>query len=403
MHGPRQRVLFIDTLGYDRYGSDSRGPSCLVDSDVLLLTRLDGLPAGHRPELRRVFATDATDCDALRDAARFLVASDGGSVDRVVAVAERRVLLAASLRDEFDLPGPRRAQMLLFRDKVLMKTHLASHGIRVPPYAEFSVAAGLRLLQDWDRVIVKPRLEAGSIGVHAVASAAQLLELAPRILASDDEYEVEAFIDGRLFHVDSLVVEGRAVVATAGESLSPTDNVTRLLPYKDVSVEAGPLLDSLLDFNTGVLAAYPDFTGVTHAEMFVDSHDRIYFCEIGGRPGGGGTSPGFERRTGIDLFDWSIRAQVGADLLTPSGVDPVLTGYTMIYRDPRSAPPVRPEADWVVDVQWPSAVGRADRPPRSWSEAAMIVTVEGRTPKEIEARLDQIAAQSRRQGNHHQE
>jgi hypothetical protein len=387
-----REVLVVDHIGYRYYRDTDGRPFLPADRNrVRLITDIRKVDQARGDELAAVVGVPRGD-DALLDAAAlFHHTACGHSLEGVVALSEGLLLTAGGLRDRLGVPGPTEQQVLRYRDKVTMKEHLREHGIRVPDFAPFTEADAERLLRRHGRVVVKPRRGESSAGITFLDGADDL----HRLLASAREdltgYEVEERIGGELFHIDSVVRDGVPLAATAGRSVQDTTSYRRLEAFRDVAVGPGRTLDRLLRFNRDVLACYPDFSGVTHLEVFLDD-DEVCFCEIGGRPGGGGIIPGFHSRTGVNLDEVTIRAQLGDEIARPAPPAAHLTGYALVY-----APAGRletdltpPDADWIIDTQLRFRVGDLMPEPAGWNQAAVTVTVRGDTETEVESRLDQV-------------
>jgi biotin carboxylase len=293
------------------------------------------------------------------------------------------------------MPGMTVAETLPFRDKVVMKEHLRAAGIRVPEFAPYARDAAAALLARHGCVVTKPRLGAGSAEVSILRTQPDIEAFERRVAGRLDEFEVEAFVGGELFHVDSVVRRGRVVVATAGRSIDDTRNFELGLPFRDLAVAPGALLDELLAFNAAVVAAYPNFVGVTHHELF-ETRDGIVFCEIAGRAGGGGIIAGFRSRTGWSLDEVLLRAQVYDDVPAELPVAPHLTGYALVYVGPgRLVEAPRAVAEpWVIETQLHAAAGAWLDAPADWGDAVAIVTVVGDSEEQVVERLDHVIAET---------
>jgi biotin carboxylase len=285
--------------------------------------------------------------------------------------------------------------MQRFRDKVVMKRALAAAGIRVPEFAEFSAAAAAELLDRFGTVVVKPRAESGSADIRVVASPTELAGIVEWVGERAGDFEVEEFISGDLCHIDSVVADGKVVVATAGLSVSPTTAYRDLGEFIDVEIDDPLLLERLLAFNAEVIASYPGFSGVTHHEVFVCS-DEIVFCEIAGRFGGGGVVPAFAAQTGISLVNAMICAQLGLPMPAVRQPRSGVTGYTLIYAPAGvlRRPVEVPDEPWVVHRRISAQPGVRRRRPTSWGQAAATITVRGRDRAEVVDRLREACSRT---------
>ncbi|HEX8510560.1 MAG TPA: hypothetical protein VF635_13825, partial [Propionibacteriaceae bacterium] len=139
----------------------------------------------------------------------------------VIGLYEHTVLPAARVRQHFGLDGLSVDAALLCRDKVRMKQALAAHGVRVPLFAEFTsdpddlAGAEVFVGEVPGRVVVKPRRQAAARGLHVVESYDQLCELARREYLQD--YEIEEYVEGDIYHVDAVVRDGSIKWISAGK------------------------------------------------------------------------------------------------------------------------------------------------------------------------------------------
>ncbi|MFI6444110.1 ATP-grasp domain-containing protein [Kitasatospora sp. NPDC050543] len=386
-------MVLLDRIGYAFY-RDAEGRAFLPAGqfDVRLVTSLAKAGEASGDELASVLAVDGHDERALIEAVRFQSTFGGRKAARLVAVTERFLLLAARLRDELGIPGQGVAQTLPFRDKVVMKEHLARHGIKVPAFAPFTEAAARELLRSHRAVVAKPRLGTGSVEITVLRDEAELAAFTAAHAGRLADFEVEQFVTGRLYHVDSMVQDSKVVAAIAGGYIDETTSYQRLRPCRDVAVPPGPLLDTLLAFNRRVLETFPGFTGVTHHEMFVAEDGEVYLCEIGARAGGGGVIAGFLSRTGINLDEAMVRAQLGEPLPTTEGPADHLTGFIAVYAGPGTVrePIAAPDEPWVLESQILAEPGEVLDGPQNCNDAVAIVSVRGDSPEEVVRRLDRV-------------
>src|SRR3712207_4689369 len=124
-------------------------------------------------------------------------------LDRIVALDDFDVGLAAMLREHLFIPGMGETTGRAFRDKLAMRRRARSAGIPGPEFVHVLNTEGLaewaaRVPPPW---VLKPRGQAAAIGIrklHAVH------ELWPAIDALGDafaDYLLEQFIPGEVYHV----------------------------------------------------------------------------------------------------------------------------------------------------------------------------------------------------------
>lgn len=389
----RMPVLLLDSIGYSFYRDAAGRPFLPADRyAVRLVTDLRMLDQARGAELESVVGVPKYDERAVADAVRFQATRHPGAAERLITVTERLLLPAAALREELGIPGPTVAQVALFRDKIAMKEHLRSRGIAVPAFAPFSVAAATDLLRTCRKLIAKPRLGLGAADVHVLDGPAAVAAFAREQAGRLDDFEVEQFIDGQLCHVDSIVQDGVVLAAVGSKYLDDTRSFLTGAPCRDVGLAPGPELDRLLEFNERVLACYPGFTGATHHEMFLTDGGAV-FCEIAARAGGGGVIAGFRSRTGVNLDEAVLRAQLDGTVPVPEAVPAHLTGWVVIYAAGSGvlAEPITvPEQPWVLESQILAEAGQPLSAPANCNAAVAIVCVRGDTEDEVTGRLAEV-------------
>lgn len=215
----------------------------------------------------------------------------GRNLDRVEALGEYWVVLAARLREAFGIPGMGVRQAVTFRDKERMKLALDSAGIRTPRHVSASTKAGCR--EAAERVgfplIVKPIDGAGSANTYRCNDAAEL-EIALRRLPHVPKVSVEEFIDGEEYTFDTLTCGGRVLyhnvawyrprplVARSNEWVSP-----QVIALRDTEA---PDLRRGVEMGHAVIAALGFDSGFTHMEWYRKADGEVVFGEIGARPPG---------------------------------------------------------------------------------------------------------------------
>lgn len=234
-------------------------------------------------------------------------------LDAVIARSEPDILRAARLRDYLGLSGQGWDSAIAFRDKTVMKSVLTRHGIAVPEFARIGVA--LDLLAFIERygypVVVKPTLGGGSTGVHVLRNEADLDMLFAVGLPSPAE--AERFVEGVMFSVDGLVVDGELVASYPGRyvegclAFRDSDYMGALyLPGSD------PMAERLTHYARQVLDALPTPRHTTiHLEVFHTPDDELVFCEVASRTAGGMGVQAIHAMSGLHLDREWFNAQLG--------------------------------------------------------------------------------------------
>lgn len=281
---------------------------------------------------------DVNDFAALRDAVR-QVAEEVGPVDRLVAVSEFTLGIAAEVREALDIPGPRPADVAVYRDKLRMKEVVAEAGVRVPRFAscadhgaavEFARSTGFPL-------ILKPVGGAASIGIHRVEDEAALTVLLDQVDTAD--HELEEFIDGAIYHVDGFADQDARI---------PFMAVSRYIndclsfeaagePLGSVVVQASPLRERVEEFARRCVSALGMTSMPFHLELFLTPGGELVFLEVAGRIGGAEVPYLTEKLFGINLFRaWLDAVCEGGATLPPQVGDP--SGGWLIIPKPGGLP-----------------------------------------------------------------
>lgn len=242
----------------------------------------------------------------------------GKRFDRIVALDEFDMETVAHLREHMRIPGMRRSATAHFRDKLAMRFEARAAGVLVP---EFTPVLNYDALREWmERVpepwVLKPRAEASAIGIRKLHEAEQVWRTLDELGDRQSFYVLERFVPGDIFHVDSVVSEGKVVfVSVSGYGKPPMQLMheggvftTRVLDRQSAETQA------LTAINAKVLAGLGMVRGVTHAEFIRAAEDgRFYFLEAAARVGGAFIADVVETATGVNLWREWARIEV-ADL-----------------------------------------------------------------------------------------
>src|SRR4051812_23293457 len=236
-------------------------------------------------------------------------------IDRIAALDDFDVEMAAMLREHLQVPGIGRTTAGGFRDKLAMRRRARAIGLAVPEFSPGFNDAGLQEFTDrgappWG---FKPRSSAAAIGIKKGEGRDQLWRAlgAPRDARANTP--LEHFVAGDVYHVDSIVWDGQVVFAVAFKYGRPPIEVshqgglfiTRRLP--DSSDEGRALLAANLRLQTGLGLG----RGVSHTEFIRASSaargaDDYVFLETSARVGGAFIVDTIEAATGINLWrEWA--------------------------------------------------------------------------------------------------
>jgi biotin carboxylase len=176
--------------------------------------------------------------------------------------------------------------------------------------------------------VLKPRSDVSAIGIRKLETAeavwAVIDELNNReALRERASYHVLArFIPGEVFHVDSLVHNGRVVLAGVNKYGRPPLQVAHgggAYISQTVSYDTADRR-KLVDVNRRLIKAMQIVTSATHAEFIKsDADGDFYFLEIASRVGGAYIADVLEAASGINLWREWAKLEV-----SPAGAKPKL-------------------------------------------------------------------------------
>jgi hypothetical protein len=253
------------------------------------------------------------------------------AIDRIVALDEFDLETAAALREHLRVPGMGETTSRYFRDKLAMRVRARDRGIAVPDFSPVFNHEALRSFMErvsppW---LLKPRSSAAAIGIKKVDRAEDLWPLLDR-LGDEQSFQVlEHFVEGDIFHVDSIVAGSQVLFAAASGYGQPPFRVaheggvftTRLLE------RGSPREVELQKLNATVLSALGLVQGVTHTEFIRGRDDgRLYFLETAARVGGAHIAEVLEFATGVNLWrEWARLETATPD--RPYRLPDLRTGY----------------------------------------------------------------------------
>jgi len=238
-------------------------------------------------------------------------------IDKIVGLDEFDVLTAAKAREHLSLAGMSSSHALRFRDKFLMRNIAAEAGIPCPDFTGvFNEDAINEYLNSTEAPwIVKPRSEVSAFGIRKCETVdavwETLTELDGRHTWRDhpSQYLIERFIEGKVFHVDSVVLDGKVLACGVSEYGTPPFSVSHyggVFTSSIVSYKA-KVRKELEKLNRNLLKAFKYDRGVTHAEFLQSSADgKIYLLEVACRVGGAYIANVLEHACGFNLWrEWA--------------------------------------------------------------------------------------------------
>lgn len=233
----------------------------------------------------------------------------------LVTADEFSLLLAAQVRELLNIAGPSPEIIELFIDKPKMKNFLSkkicgSH-IKLPEYCNFDKNLYSNNPNDYaahlidtlgNHIIAKPRNMAGAIEVSELTGIEAISEWCANHLEHPYEFEFNEFIDGKIYHCDSIVKDGKILLTYICENSFPClDFLSGKFLSTLFLTNNNPLYYELSHHNQTILNHMPVPDGLTHLEFFRRPNGEVVFLEIAARPVGGDVVHCYEKMTGLNF------------------------------------------------------------------------------------------------------
>ena len=238
-------------------------------------------------------------------------------IDRIVALDEFDLEVAALLREHMRLPGMGESLTRHFRDKLAMRVRARQCGVPVPEFTPvFNYDALRRFMSHvpgpW---LLKPRTNASAIGIRKIETPDALWPVLDELGDLQSHYLLERFVPGEIFHVEGVAWNGRALFGSAfkyGKPPMQTMHEGGVFSTHALDRESSDAL-GLLGMHTHVIEALGLVSGVTHTE-FIKAHSdgSFYFLETAARVGGAHIADVVEFASGINPWVEWARIEVAA-------------------------------------------------------------------------------------------
>ncbi len=238
-------------------------------------------------------------------------------IDRVVGLDEFDVTTAARTREHLQLGGMTSSHALRFRDKLSMRNIAHDAGIPCP---DFTGIFNQQQIEEFlERVpapwIVKPRFEVSAFGIRKCETKEQVWQVLHELDNRNNwrdhpsQFVLEKFIAGNVYHVDSIVENGKVLAAGVSKYGTPPFSVTHyggVFTTSIVSYRAKErkMLEKL---NQQLLSAFKYERGVSHAEFLHSEEDgKFYLLEVACRVGGAYIANALEHACNFNLWrEWA--------------------------------------------------------------------------------------------------
>lgn len=238
-------------------------------------------------------------------------------IDKIVGIDEFDVLTAAKAREHLQVEGLSSSYLLRFRDKLRMRKTASAANLPCP---EFIGAFNSKEIQNFLETvpapwIIKPRTEVNAFGIKKCETAEQVWQTLNDFDARHtwrdhpSQFLIERFIEGKVFHVDSVVVNGRVVACGVSEYGQPPLKVSHQGGVFTTSIVAYKSKErwELEKLNKQLLKSFEYEQGVAHAEFLQSQQNgKFYLLEVAARVGGAFIADVLEHASGLNLWrEWA--------------------------------------------------------------------------------------------------
>jgi len=235
----------------------------------------------------------------------------GRRFDRIVALDEFDLETAAQIREHMRIRGMGVTASAYYRDKLAMRIGAQDSGFLVPEFCRVLNYDELRAYMahvpsPW---LLKPRSEASALGIRKIHEPEQLWRALDELGDRQSRFLLEQFVPGDIYHVDSVVSEGKVVFSVAHQYGRPPMQVMHeggVFTTRTVDRSSSDWA-ALTELNRHLAPALGMARGVTHAE-YIKAHadGRFYFLEIAARVGGAFIADLVQTSTGVNLWrEWA--------------------------------------------------------------------------------------------------
>ena len=238
-------------------------------------------------------------------------------IDRIVALDDFDVELAAMLREHLFIPGMGETTGRAFRDKLAMRRRARAAGIPCPEFVhvlntEAIAAWTARVSPPW---VLKPRGQAAAIGIRKLHTRDELWAAIDTLGDEFAEYVLEQFIPGEVFHVDSIVFDRQVRFAIASHYRKPPMTVAHeggIFATRTLD-PSSPLSAALLESNARVLGSFGLVRGASHTEFIRAESGEWSFLETSARVGGAFIVEVVEAASGVNLWREWAKVEIAAE------------------------------------------------------------------------------------------
>lgn len=246
--------------------------------------------------------------------------------DILVALDDFDVEMGAFIRETFRIPGMGETTARYFRDKLAMRIKAAEHHLPNPHFTSLFHDDDVNAFFEANAgpYMIKPRSQASATGIHKVKDAHEAWATIHALGNERHGYLIESFKPGKVFHVDTLIWNGKVIFSKASRYLdTPFEVAHGGGIFRSMTVEdSDPDAMQLYKQNSDLLHAFGIVHGASHSEYIKTEDGSFVFLETSSRVGGANIAEMVEGASGINLWaEWAaieIAAKTNSKYQLPS-------------------------------------------------------------------------------------
>ena len=320
-------------------------------------------------------------------------------IKNIIALSEFDICRVAKLREILNISGQNYFSANAYRNKVLMKQILNMGNILVPKFSLANNYENIRnIINDVGfPIVLKPTMGSGSENTYILKDEKSLEEKLVFLKNELDQYEIEQFIDGEMYHVDGLYHYNEYSPIVVSKYYHGCLNFDYGLPVSSYQLEPDTdLVKRITQIVRNIIKILPSpDTFSFHAEFILDSNTSdIYLCEIASRTGGGGIGETYKLFTDVDLNKNSVINQIEKTGISKSTINSLKFGFILF-------PPIKKifngfkntiNEDWIEKWELKVKEGESCLPASFSADYILKVTISGETSDLLKERIDYLVS-----------
>ncbi|WP_121616718.1 ATP-grasp domain-containing protein [Virgibacillus halodenitrificans] len=224
-------------------------------------------------------------------------------IDTLITYEETDIYRASIIRDVLKIRGQGYESALAFRDKSVMKEYVNNCGYKTPFFKKVNSAFDLITFADNNGfpLFIKPLDGMAALNTMKLNSYEDIKMWLKN--NKPDNYIVETFVEGDVYHTDGIIKNGELKFFTAFEYLNTTFSARDKDGMGDILINNNsPFYEEFLTYTKNIINALPTPANCTfHLEFFKDHQEELVFCEIACRTSGALVPKVVEKAYGLSL------------------------------------------------------------------------------------------------------